>query len=50
MCIDEVGWTPPQKRTAFDVLPLILQANGGDPEFFEIPPELIIEVSISHPE
>jgi len=24
----------------FDVLPQVLQANGGDPEWFEIPKEL----------
>ncbi|XP_067911281.1 nitric oxide synthase, brain isoform X2 [Heterodontus francisci] len=33
----------------FDVLPLLLQANGNDPELFEIPPELILEVPLRHP-
>lgn len=41
---------PPKERTNFDVLPVVLQANGGDPEIFEVPPEIVLEVSISHPE
>ncbi|XP_069471112.1 nitric oxide synthase, inducible [Ambystoma mexicanum] len=46
LCID-IGWKPRYGR--FDVLPLLLQANGQDPEFFEIPPELVLEVSMEHP-
>ena len=33
----------------FDVLPMVLQANGQDPEWFEIPQELILEVPLVHP-
>ncbi|XP_060753750.1 nitric oxide synthase 2b, inducible [Neoarius graeffei] len=47
ICV-QLGWTP--KYGSFDVLPLILQANGEDPELFEIPPELILEVEIEHPQ
>lgn len=46
ICI-KLGWKP--KYTEFDVLPLVLQANGMDPEWFEIPTELILEVNIEHP-
>ncbi|XP_072547071.1 nitric oxide synthase, inducible-like [Salminus brasiliensis] len=46
LCI-QLGWTP--KYGLFDVLPLVLQANGEDPELFEIPPELILEVEMEHP-
>ncbi|XP_014346908.1 nitric oxide synthase 2b, inducible [Latimeria chalumnae] len=46
LCI-QLGWKP--KYGQFDVLPLILQANGQDPELFEIPPELVLEVEIEHP-
>jgi nitric oxide synthase oxygenase domain/subunit len=46
ICI-KLGWTP--KYTDFDVLPLILQANGQDPEMFELPSDLIREVEIIHP-
>ena len=43
----KLGWKP--KYTDFDVLPLVLQANGQDPEWFEIPQELVLEVNIVHP-
>ncbi|XP_030075624.1 nitric oxide synthase 1 [Microcaecilia unicolor] len=46
ICIQQ-GWKAPRGR--FDVLPLVLQAGGNDPELFEIPPELILEVPIRHP-
>ncbi|XP_053135368.1 nitric oxide synthase, brain isoform X4 [Hemicordylus capensis] len=46
ICIQQ-GWKAPRGR--FDVLPLLLQANGNDPELFEIPPELVLEVPIRHP-
>lgn len=43
----QLGWKPPKSR--FDVLPLLLQANGNDPELFEIPEDLVLEVPITHP-
>ncbi|XP_049716956.1 nitric oxide synthase, inducible isoform X1 [Elephas maximus indicus] len=46
LCID-LGWKP--KYSRFDVLPLVLQANGRDPELFEIPPDLVLEVPLEHP-
>ncbi|CAF0772283.1 unnamed protein product [Brachionus calyciflorus] len=46
ICI-KLGWKP--KYTDFDILPLVLQANGQDPELFEIPYELVLEVNIQHP-
>jgi len=45
-----LGWQPPETRGAFDVLPLVLQANGEDPQWFKIPEEIITEVELSHPE
>ncbi|XP_031428742.1 nitric oxide synthase, inducible-like [Clupea harengus] len=47
ICI-RLGWTP--KYGSFDVLPLVLQANGEDPEIFELPPELILEIPMEHPQ
>ncbi|XP_051966525.1 nitric oxide synthase, inducible-like [Xyrauchen texanus] len=47
MCI-QIGWTP--KYGIFDVLPLVLQANGEDPQLFEIPQHLILEVPMEHPQ
>ncbi|KAM9370506.1 nitric oxide synthase, inducible [Phaethornis superciliosus] len=46
LCI-ELGWKPRYGR--FDVVPLILQANGQDPEIFEFPPEIVLEVPMEHP-
>ena len=46
ICI-KLGWKP--KYTDFDVLPLVVQANGQDPEWFELPSELILDVDIIHP-
>lgn len=46
LCID-LGWKPKYGR--FDVLPLVLQADGHDPEFFEIPSDLVLEVPMEHP-
>ncbi|XP_042735532.1 nitric oxide synthase, inducible [Lagopus leucura] len=46
LCI-ELGWKPKYGR--FDIVPLVLQANGQDPEIFEYPPEIILEVPMEHP-
>nr|BAF73722.1 nitric oxide synthase [Ambigolimax valentianus] len=43
----KIGWKPKYGR--FDVLPLVLSAAGSDPEWFEVPPELILEVNMKHP-
>ncbi|CAL4108294.1 unnamed protein product, partial [Meganyctiphanes norvegica] len=43
-----LGWQGMGGR--WDILPLILSANGQDPELFELPPDLITRVPISHPE
>nr|AJA40861.1 nitric oxide synthase egg isoform [Philanthus triangulum] len=46
LCI-KLGWRG--ARTRFDVLPLVLSANGHDPDYFDIPSELVLEVPLSHP-
>ncbi|KAH9639089.1 hypothetical protein HF086_009058 [Spodoptera exigua] len=43
-----LGWKPKEK-TAWDILPLVLSADGKDPEYFEIPREIIMEVHMDHP-
>uniref|UniRef100_A0A1B0CLH8 Nitric oxide synthase oxygenase n=2 Tax=Lutzomyia longipalpis TaxID=7200 RepID=A0A1B0CLH8_LUTLO len=45
-CI-KLGWKAP--RGEWDILPMVLSANGHDPEYFEYPPDLILEVPITHP-
>lgn len=43
----KMGWK--SKGTEWDILPLIVSANGQDPELFEYPSDLILEVPFSHP-
>ena len=44
----KMGWKG--KGTHFDILPLVLQANGEDPELFEMPPDSVLMVDLKHPE
>ena len=44
---EKMGWRG--KRTKFDVLPLVLQASGDDPQWFVIPDEYVLQISLSHP-
>ncbi|XP_035410174.1 nitric oxide synthase, endothelial isoform X1 [Cygnus atratus] len=41
------GWNPGNGR--FDVLPLLLQGPDEAPELFPLPPELVLEVPLTHP-
>lgn len=43
-----LGWEPP-RRTAFDVLPIVVAMPGEPPRLFELPPDVIHEVPIVHP-
>ena len=43
-----LGWEG--KKTAFDVLPLVIQREGEPASWFAIPEEKVIRVAISHPE
>ncbi|OFW78159.1 MAG: nitric oxide synthase [Alicyclobacillus sp. RIFOXYA1_FULL_53_8] len=44
----KLGWQG--KGTNFDVLPLVLQMDEGTPTWYEIPPQLILEVPLTHPQ
>ncbi|XP_050666056.1 nitric oxide synthase-like isoform X2 [Leptidea sinapis] len=46
VCI-QLGWKP--SGTPWDILPLVLSADGRDPEFFELPREIVMEVEMEHP-
>lgn len=44
----ELGWHG--EGTDFDVLPIMLQVDGGEPRLFDIPKGYILEVPIRHPD
>jgi nitric-oxide synthase len=44
-----LGWSPPAARSAFDLLPVIVQAAGETPTWREIPRALVLEIPIVHP-
>ncbi|XP_055327334.1 nitric oxide synthase-like protein [Paramacrobiotus metropolitanus] len=44
----KLGWKGPGGR--FDVLPIMVSANGQDPELFDLPREVVLEVQIKHAE
>ena len=44
-----LGWSG-GAMTPFDILPLVLQMPGEQPRFFELPPDSVLEVPITHPE
>lgn len=46
--LHHLGWQRRQK-TAFDILPLIIQMPGQTPKFFELPHDAILEVPLRHP-
>jgi len=45
----EAGWTPPRERTAFDLLPLLIETPEESPRLFPVPADAVLEVPISHP-
>lgn len=42
-----LGWKSNEGR--FDILPLVFQWGDEEPEFFELPDELVLRVPIRHP-
>ena len=47
--IIDLGWTPPSPRSRWDLLPLVIMADGDVPAMVEMPPELSRLVEIRHP-
>ncbi|MEM9008090.1 MAG: nitric oxide synthase oxygenase, partial [Cyanobacteria bacterium P01_F01_bin.86] len=47
--IEKAGWQPPESRTPFDVLPLVIEVPGQEPKYFELNSEEVLEVEIEHP-
>ena len=49
--IDRFGWVPPEPRSQWDPLPLLLQMEEGQPpELFSLPSSYVPIVPISHPD
>ena len=44
----KLGWKG-GKRTPFDLLPIVIQMPNEEPKLFELPPEVVLEVPIEHP-
>jgi nitric-oxide synthase len=44
-----LGWEPPKRRSAFDLLPWILVGRGEKPALFPVPTHLVKEVPLLHP-
>ncbi|HVL21951.1 MAG TPA: nitric oxide synthase oxygenase, partial [Amaricoccus sp.] len=44
------GWTPPAEPTAFDVLPLVIDIPGHEPQLFAFEEADILRVPLTHPE
>lgn len=45
-----LGWTPPAARGRFDLLPWLIAGRDGRPRLFPLPPGLVREVPLRHPE
>lgn len=48
--VRRLGWRPPERRGSFDVLPLLVEAEPGEPRLFTIPPDAVLEVPLTHPD
>lgn len=48
--IIELGWTPPQPKSKWDLLPIVTMADGDVPVIAELPPNLCKLVEIRHPQ
>lgn len=47
--LSEYGWQPPSPRSAFDVLPWLIQTEHEAPRVVPVPAATILEVPITHP-
>jgi nitric-oxide synthase len=46
----QLGWQRPPHPTAFDLLPWVISGRDGRPRLFPLPPGLVREVPLQHPE
>jgi sulfite reductase alpha subunit-like flavoprotein/nitric oxide synthase oxygenase domain/subunit/hemoglobin-like flavoprotein len=43
------GWTPPATKTAYDCLPIVIEAPGQAPRRYEFDPADVLRIPIEHP-
>lgn len=43
------GWVPPVHKTAYDLLPIVIEVPGQAPKMYEMTPEDVLMVSLEHP-
>ncbi len=48
--VQQLGWRAPEVRSAFDVLPLVIETGDEPPTLFELSDADILEVHLSHPD
>jgi sulfite reductase alpha subunit-like flavoprotein/nitric oxide synthase oxygenase domain/subunit/hemoglobin-like flavoprotein len=47
--IKKIGWQPPEPRSPYDILPLVIEVPGQEPKMYHWQPEEVLEVPIEHP-
>ena len=47
--IMKLGWMPPNPRSPWDILPLVIEVPGMQPSLYEVPEDLVLEVHVKHP-
>ena len=47
--IMDIGWIPPQPRSCFDLLPIVIETPAHEIHMFEMPKEAVREVPMEHP-
>ena len=48
-CYTFSGWKPPDIRTEYDILPIVVQYGDEEPHFYRLPEELVLRVKIRYP-
>ncbi|PSF32275.1 nitric-oxide synthase [Aphanothece hegewaldii CCALA 016] len=47
--IVKFGWQPPEPRTAYDILPVVIEVPGQEPKMYHWEKDEVLEVHIEHP-
>ena len=47
--IVKLGWQPPEPRTPYDILPLVIEVPGKEPKMYHWARDEVLEVEIEHP-